>query len=56
MAFEILVFGEVTVLHSNLRLAVAVSEAISLAGSRTLTNSPNPGNSGSQKPFGKVIF
>jgi hypothetical protein len=31
MAFEILVFGEVTVLHSNLRLAVAVSEAISLA-------------------------
>jgi hypothetical protein len=56
MAFEIFVFGEITVLDSNLRLTVAVSEATSLAASRTLSNSSNPSNSGRQKPFGKVIF
>ena len=56
MAFENLIIVEVTVLDGNLRLAVAVSEAISLSGSRTLPSSSNPSNSGSPKPFGKVVF
>ena len=56
MAFGILIFVEVTVLDGNLRLAVAVSEAMSLAASRTLLSSSNPSNSGSPKPLGKVVF
>ena len=39
MAFGILIFVEVTVLNGNGRLAVGVSEAILLAGSRTLLSS-----------------
>jgi hypothetical protein len=49
MTFGILIFVEVTVLDGNLRLAVAVSEVILLAGSRTLLSSSNPSNSGSPK-------
>ena len=56
MAFGILIFVEVTILDGNLRLAVAVSEAMSLAASRTLLSSSNPSNSGSPKPLGKVVF